>query len=111
MATTIELDDPTGIINSLQARVQQLEGQIEAQRNEHSQAIAEAVGSTIKRLRMHGVILLDLNDSDMPRHSELLLDAVINSAYEQAWKLDRAPLSIDIKEAVRKAANGGSSRW
>ncbi|HYD60554.1 MAG TPA: hypothetical protein VEC35_09380 [Noviherbaspirillum sp.] len=105
----VEVADPAGIINSLQARIRQLEWQIKAQHERQAEALAGAVGDTIRRLRMHGVILLQVSNG--PMHRELAENKILSAAYDEVWKLDDAPLGHDIKTAIRVAAKNGMCRW
>lgn len=112
MATTVQLDDPQGVINSLQARVAQLEQQIKYEREKHPGSRAEAVHEVLKSIRAHGVILLHLGVDDVTKVREQVarypLDRV---AMDHVWPLASAPVSQGVKDALQNAANYGMDRW
>jgi hypothetical protein len=108
---SVSIENPGAVINSLQRRIEQLEAQLSAAREYNAQAVPSVVGDAIKRLRLHGVILLQLGSTNAPMERELNENALLDAAYRQVWMLDRAPVAQDVKEAIRTAANNGMDRW
>lgn len=107
----VSVDNPGAVINVLQTRIEQLEGQLRAEREAQLQALPDAIESTIKRLRLYGVILLQLGPTDDALRSEQHGNAALGAALGQSWMLDQAPVASEVKEAIRVAANNGISRW
>ncbi len=107
----LEAKDLAGIINILEAHIQQLDGEIRTERSNLTRKLAGLVGDTIKRLRLHGVILLQLGGASEQMRREQREDAALDAAHSQVFILEQAPLSQDIKNAVRGAANNGLNRW
>lgn len=109
MNAIVNIEDPSGVINTLQARVKQLEAQLEQDRSSQPQRIANAVGDALKHFRLHGLILLDLGACDFKKaHVE---DSVLREALDQAWPLANAPVAEEVKTAIRVASNNGMNRW
>jgi len=112
MTTTVQIDDPQGVINSLQARIVQLEGQIQYLRQSEVEGHATAVHAVLKSLRAHGVILLHLGVEDISKARERTEQYPLERvAMDQVWPLASAPVSADVKTALQKAANYGMNRW
>lgn len=107
----ISIDNPGAVINALQGRIEQLESQLKAERESQLRRLPSAVEDTIKRLRLHGVILLQLGLTDDTLRREQGENAALGAALGQSWLLDHAPVSAEVKEAIRTAANHGMSRW
>lgn len=107
----ISIDNPGAVINTMQVRIEQLESQLKAERESQLRRLPGAVEDTIKRLRLHGVILLQLGPTDDTLLREQAENAALSAALGQSWMLDHAPVSAEVKDAVRTAANNGMSRW
>jgi len=66
----------------------------------------------LRNMRKHGIIPLYVGDQACEAlKSSFAVDPASLEAFEQVWYLDNAPVERDVKDAVRKAANYGMSRW
>lgn len=112
MATTVQLDDPQGIINSLQERIKQLEGELARERQHPLDILPGAITDTLKYVRGHyGVILLHVGREELTKVRQWAERPAERAALDQAWNLASAPLSDEIKAALRLAADYGDNRW
>jgi hypothetical protein len=112
MSQIIEIEDPQGVISALQARIEQLEGQAERDRQWHADSLPGAVRDTLKHLRAHGVILLYLGSDDPAEVRNRVSNyPASREALDQAWPLATAPVANEVKDALRTAANNGMDRW
>lgn len=112
MTEIIEIADPQGVINSLQARIAQLERALEHERQRELAIGCEAIHGTLKSVRKHGVILLHLGLEDLNRVREHVVKYPFDRVtMEHAWPLASAPVPPDVKTALREAANYGMDRW
>lgn len=112
MTTTVQLDDPQGVINSLQARITLLERQLESERRRQLDGLPDAIRHTLKVMRRHGMIFLYLGDRTLTEVSEQVANyPAMYAALDQAWSLASAPVPEDVKTALRTAANYGADRW
>jgi hypothetical protein len=109
MNAIVNIEDPSGVINTLQARVKQLEAQLEQERANQPQRLASAVGDALKHFRLHGLILLDLGACDFKKVD--VENRVLREAVDQAWPLANAPVAGEVKTAIRVAADNGMNRW
>lgn len=100
------------VINSLNAHIKNLEGQLAALRQQKQNDIARGIVSTLQYMRANGFVLLYTGhgraQDAKPQLSE---DAAALEAADLAWNLDGAPLPPQTIAAVRNAAAGGSNRW
>ncbi len=111
-ATTIE--DPNAVINALTAQIKQLERTNEFLSNEFSKytGLPDSVAYMLRHMRMHGIIPLYVGDQDCETlKSSFAVDPASLEAFEQVWFLNNAPVSQEVKDSLRKAANHGMSRW
>ena len=108
---SILIERPGAVIDSLQERIDQLEAHLRAEREYQATATPGAVADVIRRLRLHGVILLQLGPTTGSMERELNENPALNAAYSEVWMLDAAPLDQDAKVAIREAANHGMVRW
>jgi len=112
MSATVTIEDPQGLINTLQTRVKQLEGQVENERDRQTQSLPGEVRQVLKLLRLHGVILLHVGASEFKGvRAELEENPVVRDALDQTWSLANAPVPEEVKNAFRVAANNGMDRW
>lgn len=114
MPTTIELDDPQGVINSLQSRIAELEHQVVSERARGAVLFPAAIEDVVKHLRLHSVILLHVGESEFnnnKRRDVLSISPALHLAIDQVWQLHRAPLTLQVKDQIRIAANNGVNRW
>lgn len=107
------LEDPYGVINSLQRRIQGLEWQVDRERGFMSAELTGVIGESIKTLRAHSIIPLYVGSQEFAVGMKALQgrEPMLQYAAEQVWNLDRAPLSDKAKDELRKAANFGMDRW
>jgi len=108
-----ELQDPVAVINSLKARIAELERQLQIERAAAKEDHEAAVHSSVRHLRLHCVIPLYVGDEDFDtvraevrKSSPLLVGAI-----EEVWNLRDAPIPENAKAALFAAANKGMDRW
>lgn len=107
------INDPGAVINSLQARITQLEAQLRAQQAAHESNVDEHIRNGLRRLRLHGIIPLYVGSDSI----EVVEQRVHNSTppltktLNEIWWLTNAPVSQAVKDALSSAANGGMRRW
>jgi hypothetical protein len=116
MSTTIQVDDPQGLINSLQERIKELEGQLAYARKRDSEKslddLAGAMHDTLKSVRgRYGVILLHVGREDFSKVREDARNPAERVVLNQTWRLASAPLPDDAKTALQIAAAYGDNRW
>lgn len=112
MRTTLMIEDPQGLINTLQTRVTQLEAQVERERARQAHDLPGEVKEVLKSLRRHGVILLHIGAAELKDvRAEVEANPVLREALDQAWPLANAPVSDEVKNAFQVAANNGMDRW
>lgn len=108
----MNIEDPEGLINTLQARIKLLERQIENERQYRAEDRPMEVGEAIKRLRMHGVIPLHIGDQDRGKlKEELATNPLFADVVDQVWLLSAAPVAQAVKDAIKIAADHGLNRW
>jgi hypothetical protein len=112
-STTLKLQDPIAVINSMQSRIDQLDRQLQAERAAAQGNYEKVIYDAVRRLRLHGVIPLYVGAedfeqvrSDVRKSSPLLI-----SAMEETWLLQSAPVPDTAKSALFAAANHGMNRW
>ncbi|WP_426172552.1 hypothetical protein [Pseudoduganella sp. R-34] len=109
---TAQIADPHGVINSLQARIRQLEAQVDRERAHHIEDVTLIIGEVIKSLRAHGIILLHVGRQGMEvLNNELATRPILGDLVDQVWPLSQAPVSPSVKDALRAASNFGNDRW
>lgn len=108
-----ELQDPIAVINTMQSRIAQLEQQLRMERTATQDNYRSVVNDSVRRLRLHGIIALNVRDTDFDKlreevrkSSPCLIDAI-----EEVWHLQNAPVPEEVKAALFAAANGGMDRW
>jgi hypothetical protein len=112
MTTTVKIDDPEDVINALQARIKQLEDQMSYERRQQLDGPPGVIVDTLKHLRIYGVILIHVGGDNLADVRKLPGNSpAMREALDQAWPLAAAPLSDDVKDAFRTAANYGLDRW
>lgn len=112
MNAIVNIEDPEGVINTLQARIKLLERQIENERQCRADDRPMEIGEAVKRLRMHGVIPLHIGDQDRAMlASELAENPLFADVVDQVWLLSAAPVAPEVKDALKAAANHGMNRW
>jgi hypothetical protein len=112
MDTIVRIEDPEGLINTLQAQINRLERQIESERQNRADDLPMEIAEAVKRLRMHGIIPLYIGDQDRAAlTSELASNPLFSHMVNQVWLLSAAPVTPAVKEAVKIAANHGMDRW
>lgn len=112
MNAIVNIEDPEGLINTLQARIKLLERQIENDRQHRADDLAMMIGEAVKRMRMHGVIPLHIGDQDRAKLSEeLAANPLFPYVVDQVWLLSTAPVAPEVKAAIKIAADHGMNRW
>jgi len=112
MNAIVKIEDPEGLINTLQAQIKLLERQIEKERQYRADDRAMEIAEALKRLRMHGVIPLHIGDQDRAMLSnELMSNPLFTNVADQVWLLSAAPVAQEVKDALMNAANHGMNRW
>ncbi|MYM92395.1 hypothetical protein [Duganella vulcania] len=112
MSAIVNIEDPEGLINTLQARIKLLERQIENERQDRAAHRPMEIGEAVKRLRMHGVIPLHIGDQDRAKLAEeLTANPLFADVVDQVWLLSAAPVRPEVKDAIKIAAEHGMNRW
>lgn len=114
MTETATIEDPNAVINALTARIKQLERTTEFLSNELGKyaGLPDSVADMLRHMRKHGIIPLYVGDQGCEAlKSSFAVDPASLKAFEQVWFLNDAPVSQEVKDVVRKAANHGMSRW
>lgn len=84
---------------------------------ENRQAAPSRYADLLRWMRKRAVIPLYVGDhADTLRAKEFVGDELISedaaeNAFKQVWFLDNAPVTQDVKDAIRKAANYGMNRF
>lgn len=112
MIATDKIEDPEGLINTLQARVKQLERQLQNELEYHAQPRPGEFANAIKSLRLHGLILLHVGDQDGQQLQEQLAQhPQLREVIDVVWPLSSAPVAPGVREALKVASNRGNTRW
>lgn len=112
MNAIVNIEDPEGLINTLQAQIKLLERQIENERKYRAEDRPMEIGEAVKRLRMHGVIPLHIGDQDRGKlREELAVNPLFADVVDQVWLLSAAPVVQEVKDAIKIAADHGMNRW
>jgi hypothetical protein len=112
MNAVVKIEDQEGVKNTLQARIKELEGQVQYERERNALTLPDEVREAVKRLRLHGVILLHVGAQDIPSlANELAPNPILRDVIDLVWPLSTAPVSPDVKQALHVAANYGNNRW
>lgn len=120
MPETVNLENPIAVINTLTARIKDLEASIERQDREHRAALPSQMKYMLKWMRARAVIPLyvgTMPDNKVKmefvgdRRGQLVTDEIAAEVLDQVWFLSGAPMPEDAKDALRKAAQNGMSRW
>lgn len=113
-ATAIEaLDDPIGVINSLQVQINDLEGWLRRASEAARYADVENLADGLRRLRLHGVIPLYVGPMDMAAlQTEVASTSPeLSAILDQVWMLSAAPVALEVRNSLAIAAGNGMSRW
>ncbi|NSY40704.1 hypothetical protein [Leisingera sp. ANG59] len=106
------MDDTTDQV--LTERIQEQERIISNLRERLQAAEENSADYVVRRLRLHGTILLHVA-GDMPKYESSVraegLERMGEDLISQTWDLDSAPLADDVKAAVKSACNNGLYRW
>ncbi|XDF33148.1 hypothetical protein RBH89_13130 [Paracidovorax avenae] len=109
----VALDNPIGVINSLQAQIEDLEGRLGCANAAAGDRNAKNLADGIRRLRLHGVITLYVGPMD-----QAALQAEVESTspelsaiLDQVWMLSAAPVAREVRNSLAIAAGNGMSRW
>lgn len=98
----------------LTERIQEQEQIISNLRKRLQAAEENSADCVVRRLRLHGTILLHVA-GDMPKYEGSVraegLERIGEDLISQTWDLDSAPLSDDVKAAVKSACNNGLCQW
>jgi len=107
------ITDPAGVIKSLQARIEALEGQLLRERREAKDSHSDVVQDALRRLRLHGVVPMYVGKHDFATLSECVAKSSpsLYKAIDQVWMLAGAPVPDAAKTAIQDAANNGMNRW
>ena len=107
------IQDPVAVINTLQARIHQLEGQLRLEREQAQEGIQRQFPDALRRLRMHAVIPLYVGsgDSEALREDVARSSPELSQAMQEVWMLSGAPVAQDVKMSFATAAKNGMSRW
>lgn len=119
MSETVQIEDPSTVINVLSDRVKSLERALERQAKEHRDELPEQFATLLRWMRARGVIPLYVGKIPAEKSMKdfvggdrsLVSDETAIRALEQVWFLENAPVPEEVKTALRNAANNGMSRW
>lgn len=107
------ITDPTGVINSLQARIEALTSQLQCERLAAKNSHASVVEDALRTLRLHGVVPMYVGKDDFTTLSESVAKSspFLYKALDQVWMLAGAPVSEAVKTAIQDSAKNGMNRW
>lgn len=107
------IHDPAGVIDSLQARIQALEAQLQREKREAQESQSEVIRSALRRLRLHGVVPLHVGKQDLAALRESVGKdyPLLSQAIGEVWMLSAAPVDESVKTSLQEAANFGNNRW
>lgn len=78
------------------------------------QSEVERIDLTLRKLRLHGAILLHVGP-DFDAYQKSICDRDFGGVGEavaaETWSIDRAPITVSEKAAIRSAANNGMDKW
>lgn len=113
MKSDLVLENPTGVINSLQARIQQLERQHELEAESVLQNHELRMVDCLNYLRAHGIISLYVGRQEFDKTCEAILrsDSTLGAVMDAVWDLSKAPIAESVKLAILDAADQGNTRW
>lgn len=107
----------TAVLETMAEQIQQQKFIITQQQAELERLKRLSVEHVLGQLRLREALLLYVGD-DASTFSEQLAQAfgsegqdIVRAVSNQLFILDRAPVSPDVREAIRKAVNYGMSRW
>ena len=108
-----ELQNPIAVINTMQARIEQLERHLKMERSAAEGNYEKVIHDAVRRLRLHCVIPLYVGaeDFDRVRLDVCKSSPLLTNAIEEAWQLQSAPVPDAAKSALFAAANHGMNRW
>lgn len=111
--TDFALEDPIGVINSLQIRVQNLERELALERQRCVESNVIYMANCLKYLRLHGVISMHVGAQEFSATRDAILsrDPQLSPVMDQVWELSRAPLDDSVKSAIATATDHGNTRW
>lgn len=108
-----QLQDPIAVINTMQARIDQLERQLQMEREAAQGREGQLVADAVRRFRFHGVIPLlvaeggiEKLEADVARHSPILMKAV-----HEVWPVETRALQAATIADIMATAKNGMSRW
>jgi len=112
MAETVTIEDPGKVIDALTSRIAQLERQLEFHVDQNRQAGPEQFEALLGWLRLRGVIPLYLGDMnyDVLKEKDFIGDEYVSNKYALRV-LENAPISQEVKNVIREAANFGMNRF
>lgn len=107
------ITDPAGVINSLQARIEDLMSQLQCERRAAKDGHASVVEDALRTLRLHGVVPMYVGKDDFTTLSEGVAKSspFLYKALDQVWMLAGAPVPEAAKTAIQDAAKNGMNRW
>lgn len=118
MTETVTIENPGKVIDAITARISQLEGQLAFQIAENRRAAPERYADILRWMRKRAVIPLYVGDQDADTlrtkefvGDELISEEAADKAFKQVWLLDNAPVTQEVKDAMRKATNYGMNRF
>lgn len=108
-----QIDSPSEVINSLQQRINQLEGQVEFMKRKTEDDLELELSNALRRLRLHGVVPLlvapggiDKLAEDISRSSPVLRKAVL-----EVWPVETLSLQASTIADLMATAKNGTNRW
>lgn len=108
-----QLQDSIAVINTMQARIDQLERRLQMEREAAQGREVQLVADAVRRFRFHGVIPLlvakggiEKLQTDVAKHSPVLLKAL-----HEVWPVETQALQAATIAEIMTAAKSGTSRW
>lgn len=120
MTQSAVIDDPEMVINTLAARVRELESALARQKAEYRAALPEQAVGILRWMRARSVIPLYVGPAPDEKAKSnfvgdkgcpLMTDEMATKLLGEVWFLDDAPMTEEVKDAIRKAAQHGMGRW
>lgn len=107
------IENPIALINTLQARIANLEAKLVAQSEYAREANQDVIATGIRGLRLHGVIPLFIGNGDMESMQDEVerISPDLIKAFREVWPIETSVLSEATKKEIRDKAKNGMCRW
>lgn len=109
----LQIDNPGEMINSLQQRINQLEGQIELLMRTRNEDLGDRISDALRRLRLHGVIPLLVASGGIDKLAEDVSKSSpeLEKAVHDVWPVETTVLEVSTIADIMAKAKNGMNRW